>query len=329
MAETTASASMSTKTEEGVHIKGRDAVFLDTPKILFPENAPLHNTDLRELYAILDELFQLEPGGGDDWQPPDMPEPSAYEIYLLVEVADVSDSYMSKLEIRVSRPEDAVSGYGSMSVDWGDGTIQEWNEGRPITGYPDYYGWGNLTHNYAEVGRYLVKISATEHSCYLQRLAPTGGMRYCKILCAKLGSEIVVNRAVNDSNNGFRSQARLQYIKLSGRGGLPPGCFYGCPALKRIDIAYAPSIIYDNTFRGCANLKKFDFSAAENIQSEAFNGCYNLEKVNAPLCASVGNNTFSNCYGLQEITVAEDCSFGSNCFSNCFSLYPRPDGSVN
>ncbi|MDE5740835.1 MAG: hypothetical protein K2H90_00130, partial [Oscillospiraceae bacterium] len=75
MAETTESGSTSTKTEEGVHIKGKDVIFLDTPKIRFPENASLNYTDKRELYDILNELFQGGEGGGDDWNPPDIPEP--------------------------------------------------------------------------------------------------------------------------------------------------------------------------------------------------------------------------------------------------------------
>ena len=65
MSAATGSASTSAKAKEGVQIKGRDVIYLNAPAIEFPENAPLHNTDKRELYAILDELFQGGSGGGD------------------------------------------------------------------------------------------------------------------------------------------------------------------------------------------------------------------------------------------------------------------------
>ena len=51
--------------KRGIYVKGENVIHLDTPEICFPENAPLHNTDKRELYAILDELFQGGSGGGD------------------------------------------------------------------------------------------------------------------------------------------------------------------------------------------------------------------------------------------------------------------------
>ncbi len=287
----------------------------------------------------------------DDWQPPEMPEPEDYEIYLLVEAADVSDSYTSKLEIRVSRPEDAVVGYGPMSIDWGDGTVDKWTEDSiPIPGYPDYYKWSTLTHNYTEVGRYLVKISATEHSCFLQKITPTQGMPYSKVLCAKLGAEIVVNGSRSYDTKAFKEQRRLQYIKMSGKGGLPWETIFDCPALKRIDIAVPPREIYDGQFSGCVNLKTFDFTEVVQIPDRGLanagftsldlpncvsignygvQSCQMLSKVYAPNCTFIGDNAFMNCYNLQEIVVAEDCIFGNNCFANCYSLFPRPDGSIN
>lgn len=179
--------------EQGYMIQGKDCIYLNAPKIYPPQDTDLMNgqyvplmTDAQDIVGAINEVFCL--GSGDDWQPPEMPEPEAYEIYLLVEVVDLISP---KLEIRISRPEDAVAGYGPMTVDWGDGTADEWTtDSIPIPDYPDYYKWSTLSHNYAAVGRYLIKISATEHSCFLQKITPTGNMPYSKVLCAKLGSEI-------------------------------------------------------------------------------------------------------------------------------------------
>ena len=52
------------KKKKGVHINGKEIIFLDAPEICFPENAPLI-TEKRELYDILNELFQSGSGGGD------------------------------------------------------------------------------------------------------------------------------------------------------------------------------------------------------------------------------------------------------------------------
>lgn len=66
MSTTTESASASEieTNEEGTQIKGKDFIFLNAPAIDFPENAPL-DTDKRELYSILNELFSGDEGGGD------------------------------------------------------------------------------------------------------------------------------------------------------------------------------------------------------------------------------------------------------------------------
>ncbi|MCM1328362.1 MAG: hypothetical protein NC253_02890, partial [Ruminococcus sp.] len=53
--------------KEGVYIKGRDVIVLDAPEIRFPKTAPL-DTEKRELYEILNELFQDGSGGGDVYQ---------------------------------------------------------------------------------------------------------------------------------------------------------------------------------------------------------------------------------------------------------------------
>lgn len=332
----------------GYQIKGKDCIYLNSEKVYLP-NLPTEHQDIAGAFEEVLEKLQDEEGG--DWQPPEMPEPDPYEIYLLIEVVDISDKNMSKLEIRLSRTEDAVAGYGAMTIDWGDGTVDEWLEGTPIEGYPDYYRWGTLTHNYTAVGRYLLKISATEHSCFLQKITPTGNMPYSKVLCAKLGAEIVVNCSVNYyDTKAFQDQRRLQYIKMSGKGGLPQETMSECLSLKRIDIAIPPQEIYTNQFTNCVNLEKFDFNKVTQIPNNglnnsgfkkidmpnclsigdnAFYNCTKLSRIYAHKCTYIGNSAFANCYNLQEIVVAENCTFGTNCFADCYSLYPRPDGSVN
>lgn len=339
-----------TETEEfGYIIQGKDMLYLNAPKVYLP-NLPTEHQDIAGAFEEVLGKLQNEEGG--DWQPPDIPEPEAYEIYLLIEVVDVSDNYTSKMQIEICKSDDLQKGWGQLEIDWGDGTVEAWTEGIQILpDYPDYYDWGILVHNYTEVGRYLIKITATEYSCFLQRLEPIGGMQYAKVIGAKLGSEIIINNG-NDSDPSaaFYQQIRLLYVKLNGKGGLPRLGFYNCYSLMRIDMTIAPEKIYPSQFYNCVNLKNFDFSKITeipvnglygagftkldlpkcvNIGNNGITGCKNLKKITAPLCSIIGDYGLQDCYGLEDAEFSEECTFGTNCFQNCYSLFPRPDGSVN
>lgn len=337
--------------EKGCIIKGEEMIFLNSKKVYLP-NLPTERQDVAGAFEeVLGKL--QDAGGGDDWSPPEMPEPGDYEIYLLVDVISVSNADAAKLRINVASGDgNAYTGYGQIAVDWGDGTTDKWDKViLTQEGYPDYYGWSDLVHNYTDVGRYLVKISATEHSCFLQNILPRDNIPFSKVFAAKLGSKIIVN----DNTDyhycyAFYNQKRLQYVKMSGENGMPSMGFSGCRSLRKIDIAVPPQIIYTHQFSGCVNLKTFDFSAVLEVPEQgldnswftsvdmpkcvsigdnAFYNCPALKKINAPLCASVGQSAFANNYSLDTVTFAENCTFGSYCFSYCDLLYPRPDGSIN
>lgn len=155
MSTTTGSASTQTKTKkEGVQIKGRDVIYLNAPEICFPENAPLKNTEKRELYAILDELFQDGGGGGDDeenWQPPEMPEAKDNEIILVVDIDESRVGLPSVIFALSNKGNSWTFGTGNETVDWGDGCVDN-------SRY-DYSAC--FTHCYDNIGRYIIKITLT------------------------------------------------------------------------------------------------------------------------------------------------------------------------
>ena len=65
MAETTASASTSATTKkEGVQIKGKDVIMLNAPEVLLSPDTPLLTT-AQDVAGAINELFMLDPGGGD------------------------------------------------------------------------------------------------------------------------------------------------------------------------------------------------------------------------------------------------------------------------
>lgn len=261
-----------------------------------------------------------------DWKPPDhwleVPEPSEYGINLLVLVTDVSTSDYSMLRLMLSRSTDLNTGYGRLSIDWGDGTIENWE------GYDSGNPWSNPSHNYVETGQYLVQIIATENSNFLQRISYSGA--YSKLLIAKLGAGIVINNPdwPTATAEAFRSQHLLQYVKMSGIGGIPASCFQYCYSLRKVEISNPLTEIPQSAFDETANLKKLDTSAVTSIANYAFRRS-GITSVNAPLCISIGKNSFYWCQGLSDVVFADDCTFESNAFQGCYSLYPRPDGSIN
>lgn len=303
-------------------------------------------------------------GGGsssdDDWKPPEdwlsVPEPTDYEIYLLIDVIKIDEnSRYNYLRLMLSRPSDCNTGYGTLAIDWGDGTVDSWAGYNEETG--DYsQAWSNskLEHTYNNIGQYIVKVSTTAQSCFLQRISADSG--YLRLLIAKCGIEITLNNdeligSDYSTQDGFKSHQYLQYVKIGGKGGLPRiNGFRYCYSLQKIDITIPPTIITANTFDECYNLKNFDFSKVIEIKNCGLENSYfnklnlpkcttigeygmnlskTVEEIIAPMCISVGNRAFSGNYRLKKVVFAEDCAFGTDCFQNCYVLYHRPDGSTN
>lgn len=313
MSTTTESVSaLETETsEEGTQIKGKDFIYLNAPAIEFPENASLHNTDKRELFAILDELFQDGGGGGDEWQTPanwiPVPEPEPYDIYILILAtrSGYGNTGMN-FELMLGRESDNGIGYGNIFCDWGDGTVT------------DYNGMGYPQHTYTEEGQYLIHIVADENSsCWRSSSDNQAAWQI-----VKTGANIAFVTDYNEQNgyypygNLFPNKNYLKYVQINHPKGLPTSTkdslFQGCNALRKIDLKKKISgNILRYTFQNCYGLSDFD------------------EILNGDEIKSIGDYAFQGCYNLQKITVAQDCTFGTNCFQNCYSLYPRPDGSVN
>lgn len=299
--------------KEGVNIKGQDVILLDTPEVRLSPDTPLL-TNAQDVAGAINELFQLDPGGGDEWQPPDdwlpVPEPGAYEMYFLIALK--SADYL-KYKIQICRPSDLNTGNGQLTVDWGDGTEESWDS-----------GWFHPEHTYSSIGMYLIKITATEESCFLQNI---GYYNYSisttnqLLLMAKLGAEILLtNERTNATQNGFASQYALRYVSIGGKGGLPAGCFYNCYTLQTLKLQTPLTEVKNNTFNSCYKLAFVDISKAATIGDGAFCYCRSLKKANAPICTSVGSQGFYECISLKSVNVPLLTSIESECFYDCYSL---------
>ena len=306
-------------------------------------------------------------GGGDpeeDWTPPsdwpDIPEPNDYEMYFLIDVSAVPQTFA----FVTTEPTTANSGVGALSIDWGDGSTSEFAD--------DEWRTSDCAHEYNAAGKFAVKVSVSETSCFLQQISPTYANSI--LLAAKLGNEIILNDGSSSyTQAALRNQYYMQYVKFGGKGGLPrQNAFNGDYSLHKIDISTPPTIIPSGTFNGAYCLKKFDFSEVVEINNSGIYACGfeklylpkcqavdisgiasndSLKKIDLPLCSSIakgglnnnrflseislpsctsiGDNGMSGDYSLKKIVVAEGCTFGSNCFSGCYNLIPQPDGSTN
>lgn len=318
-------------------------------------------------FAMGKKMF--ESGGSkpeEDWTPPAdwpvVPEPSDYEMYFLIDVAAVPQTFA----FMATHPADATSGVGALNIDWGDGSTSEFADNEWRT--------SDCRHEYNATGKFVIKVSASATSCFLQQIKSHDSNALSTLLIAKLGNEIILNNgSYSHTQEAFREHCHLRYVKFGGKGGLPnSNAFFGDYALCKVDITIPPTIIPSGTFNYAYNLKKFDFSEVvlvygygiyfsgfkeicmpkcKTVGDHGINYNNSLEKVSLPLCVSVesgglcqnqslkdislpsckniGKDGMNGDYALKRITVSEGCTFGKNCFANCYSLSPHPDGSTD
>jgi hypothetical protein len=310
-------------------LKGKDGIKLDAPKVLLSDDTPLLTT-AQDVAGAINELFQLDPGGGD-WVPPDdwpeVPEPSEYGANFLIRI-DSTSSGQNSFYIMFSQPETgAGSADWTLSIDWGDGNTET------VTG-------GGSTHYYTDVGWYVVKVLTTENTSFYQTSSSN------RTYIAKLGSSIVMTAAnTNLTQNGFSNHGKIRWVKCSG--AYPKSGFRICLCLSRLEFSNdLVTAIGNSYFDGCRLLTKIDlpncvsignygvgycYSLREinipqctTIGNSAFNSCFNLKKMNIPLCTSIGDYAFQNGYSLEEFTADDGCTYGTSCFDLCDSLWPKP-----
>lgn len=338
--------------KRGIYVKGENVIHLDTPEICFPENAPLHNTDKRELYSILDELFQDGSGGGDDdWSPPELPEPSDYEVCMLIEIVapetgivDVGFSFYLNTLYKQNPDSDwnVYNGIGPLTVDWGDGTVlsapgydyDKWDNNNGTTDGDGWFspGYGEINrHKYKKAGKYIVKFTANEHSNFANVLTKEGRSGNVYTVAIKCGQKILVAQPPESSSLNedlfTRLNSRLQYIKYAGAGAGFPS-FWGGYSLRKVETVEPYKEISiplaKNVMQFCYNLKNFDFSECSKFYNVSLGYC-GLKTLNLPKCAEINNTnnttTFiSNCINLEEINAPVLKSASNRLFSSCATL---------
>lgn len=350
MAETTASASTSV-TKEGVQIKGKDVILLNAPEVLLSPDTPLLTT-AQDIAGAINELFMLDPGGGDgsfksdpDWETwKQLPEPGQYQAIYGVRIVDLSYTkgykYYTEYEINPDNGdyvpvedsvvpchiffnglsytgEDGENYCAPYTIDWGDGSIST-HPGGTVNEVDEsilgLYGHG-------------VGINSLAH-----RYSETG----LYIITATFsehrwgyGPDVYSD---DNSNADFKSinQPRTIFAKFGSGISIERGklsYILGCP--RFIKFLQLPS---NQPYEDGSSvmMTQLDYclqfydakKSLPTLPNSIFNSNYALTEdgIDVEAATSVGNNAFRACYSLHKLYLPNCTSIGSYAFYNCYSL---------
>jgi len=241
----------------------------------------------------------------------------------------------------------STNGGGGYSVDWGDGTSNNYNSA--VTGSKQYTtaSFAALTSSiYSVTELYkpaLINVtlsgSATSFSSVTLTTRPTpptgslvnsttSGWR-----SIKMAGDQVQTLLVGASGTSYLIPKELERFEYSGSNRITDfsNVFNNCNSLVEVVSLYTTSgSIFSGTFSSCPNLRKLpplDFTNATNATS-TFNNCLNLRTITLLNSQKVTTwtSTFNACNNLQSIaaTFSSASTNYSSTFTSCYSLPTLP-----
>lgn len=256
------------------------------------------------------------------------------------------------LEEERKSPVLGICPYGTVYVDWGDGT-----DNSSLTGLSVSSTKYTEPHEYAHGGDYVISLSTTgtigfagaqsnNVYSYLIRGASTSNPSNAYYANSIRRIELS-NNVVNFGSYSFYGCNRLEYVTIPNSiTSIRNYAFYYCYSIKTITIPN--SIITNNSnfgsaFYSCMNakfisvpneLKKVDQNmyaycrsirsitipnGVTSISNNAFSYTYLTKTVALPnSVTSIGSDAYSNCPLLKEVTISDNIiSLGNNVFSTC------------
>lgn len=253
--------------------------------------------------------------GGDepaeDWQPPadwlPVPDPAGNEIYVLIEVIDDSLTNIADFAYGLKNPENGYSGYGALSVDWGDGEAYSYQE----------FGWTDeekcLRHTYTSTGQYLIKIitETGKNNAFMNYKSVNAGSLASNVLMCKTGADIVFTHEGYTVMAQLFFGAKIEYFKHFGNAdSLPRGFARGWSGLVKIEFGEPMKKVLEDCFFNCSALRILDTSEIVFIEKNGFYKSSGL--INSfPKCIEIGDSAFQTAY-LSKIYIPECEILGSN-----------------
>jgi len=245
----------------------------------------------------------------------------------------------------------STNGGGGYTVDWGDGTSNNYNSA--ATGSKQYTtaSFAALTSSiYSITDLYKLTLitvtlsgSATSFSSVnftTRPTLPTGSLGNSSSngwKSIKMAGDQVTSLTVGQSAGSWLNPRHLETFEYSGSNKITTfgNTFINCNSLVEVVSLYTTSgssIV--SMFQGCSSLQKLpplDFTNVTNA-STAFSACFTLKTITLLNSQNVGSwtNTFQQCHNLQSISAtfsSANTSFG-NTFGNCYSLKTIPPLNV-
>lgn len=135
----------------------------------------------------------------------------------------------------------------------------------------------------------------------------------------------------------FEGCESLETVRLSDSFDLYIGMFSFCKSLKSVKFGkdIEPTVILENTFRDCKQLKKsninISFKSVNQVDAGAFQNCENMNfdmQNDFSVLGKVGDNAFYGCKLLHNLSLKNISSIGKYAFAYCSSLssIEFPDG---
>ena len=95
--------------------------------------------------------------------------------------------------------------------------------------------------------------------------------------------------------------------------------FNNCKRLQKVDISC--TIIGEDVFKNCDNLKTVKLSGFEVLGAATFDGCTSLQKVTIPKeCKRIRAFAFRDCWALEYFDARNVTELDTNVFENCANL---------
>ena len=217
---------------------------------------------------------------------------------------------------------------GTVTVDWGDGTIPGILTGTSLTTVQ----W-TPTHNYASPGDYVIKLTVegkaqlygyNSKNAYSYILRYGSGVDSRNKVYQNSILKVEIGAGIRIGSNAFSNCSSLSSITIpDGVTSIESNAFYNCYSLSSITITDGVTSIERSAFSYCYSLSGITIpDGVTSIGSSAFSYCYSLSGITIPDgVTSIGNSAFSNCYSLSSITIPDGVtSIGSSAFSNSYGI---------
>ena len=203
---------------------------------------------------------------------------------------------------------------GTVTVDWGDGTTPDTLTGTSVTTVK----W-TPTHNYAEPGDYVIKLTVSGTAGFY---GSSSSNQYAGILRYSAGT---------DSRNHVYRNSVQRVETGDGVTSIGAYAFGYCYSLSSVTIPDGVTSIGAYAFQNCNSLSSITIpDGVTSIDAYAFGYCYSLSSITIPDgVTSIGIRMFDSCRSLSSITIPDSVtSIGNYVFIYCHSLssVTIPDG---